>query len=171
MPPDAVEALLDAAFGPDRFGRTAYRLRSGTVALPPLSFAAFAAGRLVGTLQSWPVALSTADGHHAPLIMVGPVAVEPDMQRGGIGRAMMDALVDAADTSTDASVDGPLMMIGDPEYYGRFWGFSADATGGWDLPGPFDRHRLLARAANGHVPPARTGNIVPDPVRNPVLPA
>jgi predicted N-acetyltransferase YhbS len=160
--PAAVEALLDAAFGPDRFGRTAYKLRTGTFALPHLSFAAFDGARLVGTLQSWPVALEQAQGRRTPLVMVGPVAVEPDVQRGGIGRAMMDALVLAADSSADAA----LMMIGDPEYYGRFWGFDADATGGWDLPGPFERRRLLARAANGHAPPALAGIVVPDPARN-----
>lgn len=163
MSPAAVEALLDAAFGPDRFGRTAYRLRAGTFALPDLSFAAFDQGRLVGTLQSWPVALAQGDGGRVPLVMVGPVAVEPDVQRGGIGRAMMDALVAAA----DAGADGALMMIGDPEYYGRFWGFAADATGCWDLPGPFERRRLLARAAHGHAPPATAGEVVPDPARNP----
>ncbi|QJQ33551.1 N-acetyltransferase [Sphingomonas lacunae] len=159
----AIEALLDAAFGPDRFGRTAYRLRAGTFALPDLSFAAFDQGRLVGTLQSWPVALEQADGMRSSLVMVGPVAVEPDVQRGGIGRAMMDALVAAADAGADAA----LMMIGDPEYYGRFWGFTADATGGWDLPGPFERRRLLARSAHRHDPPAINGHVVPDPARNP----
>lgn len=135
----------------------------GTLALPDLSFAAFADDRLVGTLQSWPVALEQADGNRVALVMVGPVAVEPDLQRGGIGRAMMDVLVATADRCADAA----LMMIGDPEYYGRFWGFDATATGGWDLPGPFEQRRLLARAANGHQPPASAGNVVPDPARNP----
>lgn len=161
--PAAVEALLDAAFGPDRFGRTAYRLRTGTCALPDLSFAALDGDRLVGSLQSWPVALQSAADERVPLVMVGPVAVEPDVQRGGIGRAMMDALVAAADAGADAA----LMMIGDPEYYGRFWGFTADATGGWDLPGPFERRRLLARSAHRHDPPAINGHVVPDPARNP----
>ena len=31
--PQAVETLLDAAFGPDRFGRTAYRIREGVAIL------------------------------------------------------------------------------------------------------------------------------------------
>ena len=55
--PDAVEALLDAAFGMDRHTRTAYRIRSGMTAIPALSFAAFDEGTLVGTLQSWPVSV------------------------------------------------------------------------------------------------------------------
>jgi predicted N-acetyltransferase YhbS len=134
--PDVVEALLDAAFGADRHMRTAYRIRAGTSAIPALSFAAFDGGKLVGTLQSWPIFISDA-----PVTLVGPVAVAPDVQRGGIGRALMTALVDAAG-------DTPMAMIGDPEYYGRFFGFTADATGGWHVPGPVERHRLLARNAD-----------------------
>ena len=45
----------------------------------------------------------------------------------------------------DSGVADALMMIGDPEYYGRFFGFTAEATSGWHLPGPVERHRLLAR--------------------------
>jgi predicted N-acetyltransferase YhbS len=141
--PDAVEALLDAAFGADRHGRTAYRLRIGTNAIPRLSFAAFDDGLLVGTLQSWPIVLTSAgrapESH--PLVMVGPVAVLPERQKQGIGRALMDQLVEVA----DADCDDALMLIGDPEYYDRLFGFNADQTAGWDVPGPVERHRLLAR--------------------------
>jgi predicted N-acetyltransferase YhbS len=136
-----VETLLDAAFGADRHGRTAYRLRAGTVAIPSLSFAAVDGGLLIGSLQSWPVRLETPSGESAPLTLVGPVAVSPTFQRGGIGRMLMTHMLAVADAGeTDA-----LMMIGDPEYYGRFFGFTAEATGGWQLPGPVERHRLLAR--------------------------
>ncbi len=135
--PDAVEALLDAAFGADRHTRTAYRIRGGMTAVPALSFAAFDGEKLIGTLQSWPVSVGDA-----PITLVGPVAVTPDMQRAGIGRQLMTMLIDAAP-------DTPMVMIGDPEYYGRFFGFTADATGGWDVPGPVERHRLLARNADG----------------------
>ncbi len=57
-----------------------------------------------------------------------------------------------------APADAALMLIGDPEYYGRFFGFSADHTGEWRLPGPVERHRLLAR---GHGVPAGAGEIGP----------
>ncbi len=134
--PMAVEALLDAAFGADRHQRTAYRIREGMTALPDLSFAAFDVGMLVGTLQSWPVCIAGT-----PLTLVGPVAVDPHVQGGGIGRTLMTALIDAAG-------DTPMVMIGDPEYYGRFFGFTADATRDWHVPGPVERHRLLARNAH-----------------------
>lgn len=168
----AVDALLDAAFGPDRRRRTAYRIRDGMAAIAGLSFAALAPdGRLLGSLQSWPVAL---DGT-TPLILVGPVAVTPERQRGGIGRAMMARLVATA----DADGADPLVLIGDPEYYGRFFGFDARFTGGWTVPGPVERRRLLARVprgmalpAGGHLGPRRLplSTPLPTPLPTPVPP-
>jgi predicted N-acetyltransferase YhbS len=155
---DDVERLLDAAFGADRHGRTAYTLRAGTVALPSLSFAAVDGSLLIGSLQSWPVRLKTPSGENAPLTLVGPVAVSPVLQRGGIGRMLMTHMLAVA----DAGAADALMMIGDPEYYGRFFGFTAEATGDWQLPGPVERHRLLARISRpGGVP--REGVIGPNP--------
>jgi len=148
----AIAGLLDTAFGPDRHGRTAYRIRAGMAWLTDLSFAALDAdGALIGALQSWPVALHEPDGAQTPLIMVGPVAVLPEHQQRGIGRALMDRLVETVDLMPRE----PLVMIGDPEYYGRFWGFDAQATGGWDAPGPVERHRLLTRAPAGTVLPEK----------------
>ena len=140
--PEAVEALLDRAFGTDRRTRTAYRVRTGTGALPALSFAALAHdGTLAGTIQCWPVALACNDGTRTPLVMVGPVAVEPHLQQLGVGRMLMAHMIEAAERGDFP----PLMLVGDPEYYGRFFGFTAEHTGGWRLPGPFEQHRLLAR--------------------------
>jgi predicted N-acetyltransferase YhbS len=50
-------------------------------------------------------------------------------------------------------------MIGDPEYYGRFFGFSAEATGQWRLPGPVEMRRLLAAPVAGHLVPDAPGEI------------
>jgi predicted N-acetyltransferase YhbS len=154
--PPAVEALLDAAFGADRFSRTAYMLRAGAEAVPELSFAALDADQLVGTIQCWPIALETDAGPTALMTLVGPVAVSPEVQRGGIGRQMMGRMLAAA----DAHGHDALLMIGDPDYYERFFQFSAATTGGWDLPGPVERHRLLARISRpGGMPPR--GLVVP----------
>ena len=139
--PQAVELLLDRAFGTDRFGRTAYRIREGMPAVPRLSFAAFKGDALVGTIQCWPILFNGDDGCYVPMVMVGPVAVEPARQRDGIGRDLMLCALNAAVASGEAHA---LMLIGDPEYYGRFFGFSADRTGAWRVPGPVERRRLLA---------------------------
>ena len=155
--PDAVEALLDAAFGADRRGRTAYRMREGTCAIGPLSFSACGEDVLLGTIQCWPVRLEDGD-RSDPLVLVGPVAVVPDLQRSGIGKRLMTEMLRVA----DSGVADALMMIGDPEYYGRFFGFEAESTAGWAVPGPVERHRLLARIRRpGGV--GAIGTIVPDP--------
>lgn len=148
--PVLVEQLLDRAFEPGRHQRTAYKVREGSDWLPALSFAAIdGEEHLVGTIQCWPVALTDPEGRAHPMIMVGPVAVLPEHQGQGYGQALMTASLSAL--SPDAPL--PQVMIGDPEYYGRFWGFTNAYTGGWDLPGPFERHRLLVRCANPAVLP------------------
>lgn len=144
--PDMVEALLDRAFGSDRHGRTAYRIRTGMEALDALSFAALDADEmLVGTIQCFPIALMDAEARAVPLVMVGPVAVVPERQGEGFGVALMMAMLDAERRMTaDGTVPLAQVLIGDADYYGR-WGFSAAATGGWRCPGPYDAERLLAR--------------------------
>ncbi len=148
--PDMIEALLDRAFGPDRFARTAYRIREGTDWLEALSFAALDEDDLlVGTIQVWPVALTDPDGRPYPLLMIGPVAVVPERQTEGFGKALMLASLEAV--GDPAAL--PQVLIGDPEYYERFFGFSAAHTGSWHCPGPNDPARLLVRAANPAVLP------------------
>lgn len=155
--PQWIEDLLDRAFEPGRQQRTAYRLREGMDWLPALSFAALDEDEhLVGTIQCWPVALTDPDGRRHPMIMVGPVAVAPEAQGLGYGQALMTASLAAL--SPQAPL--PQVMIGDPEYYGRFWGFTNAPTQGWDLPGPFERHRLLVRCDNPAVLP-RQGMLGP----------
>ncbi len=152
--PTAVEMLLDAAFGPDRFTRTAYTIRGGAKPVAALSFAAVEDGTLVGSIQCWPIALIDED-RMLPLVMLGPVAVAPDHQGDGIGRRLMTQALDAA---VAEGIDDALMLIGDPDYYGRFFGFSAERTGRWETPGPIERHRLLAR---GDAVPDSTGMLGP----------
>jgi predicted N-acetyltransferase YhbS len=154
--PEKVEQLLDRAFGVDRHGRTAYAVRAGTVAIPTLSFAALDGDALVGTIQCWPVALAGDDGTRTPLVMVGPVAVDPPRQQHGVGHALMAQMLDAA-AATGA--DARLMLVGDPEYYARFFAFSTERTGQWRLPGPFEPRRLLAR---GDAVPDTPGELGPD---------
>lgn len=148
--PALVEELLDRAFEPERHERTAYKVREGVDWLPALSFAALDPNdMLAGTIQCWPVALTDPAGRAHPMIMVGPVAVLPEKQNLGYGKALMSASM----ACLDARAPLPQVMIGDPEYYGRFWGFTNEWTGGWRLPGPFEQRRLLVRCDNPAVLP------------------
>jgi predicted N-acetyltransferase YhbS len=135
-----IDMLLDARFGPARRKRTAYRLREGMAALPALSFIARDGNDLVGSIQCWPIALSTTAGAILPLTLLGPLVIAADHEGQGIGSALMARVLAAAD---DVAAP-PLLLIGDEPYYGRF-GFSAARTGEFILPGPVDRARLLLR--------------------------
>ena len=139
--PAAVEALLDRAFGRDRHSRTAYRLRAGVGAVPELSFAAIEDGALIGTIQCWPVDLNGDDGRVHPMVLVGPVAVEPDRQRGGLGKELVHQSLDVA---VELDMDGAMMLIGDPEYYGRFCGFTDQAPASPQPPAHSSRAPAIA---------------------------
>ncbi len=150
----AIEAVLDATFGTDRHERTAYRVRAGMAPILSLSFVAETAAGIIGSLQCWPVELR--DGAKTtPLVMLGPVAVLPGLQRSGVGKALMKYALAAADREGVNAT----MLIGDAEYYGRF-GFDAAPTQRWELPGPVERHRLLLRVAPGVTLPDR-GSVGP----------
>jgi predicted N-acetyltransferase YhbS len=155
--PALVEALLDRAFEPARHTRTAYKVREGVDWLPALSFAALDQEQhLVGTVQCWPVALTDPSSKRHPLIMVGPVAVLPENQGEGFGKALMTAALGAISPASPL----PQVMIGDPEYYERFFGFSAAPTRRWTLPGAWDPDRLLCRTDRPETLP-REGRLGP----------
>ncbi|WP_374136438.1 GNAT family N-acetyltransferase [Sphingomonas sp.] len=135
--------MLDRAFGADRRSRTAYRIRAGAEPVAAISLALVDGATLIGALQCWPVALHRDDGGRVPLVMVGPVAIAPPHQGHGHGTTLMLAMLERVRALGLAE---PLMLIGDPEYYARF-GFTADATREWRVPGPVERHRLLAHGA------------------------
>lgn len=140
----AIESLLDAAFGTDRMTRAAYRIRAGLTPLPIWSAVMTDGGVMVGSIQCFAVALhrdADSGGGAQPLIMVGPIAVDPARQNEGIGRAMLRAMLARIDAVADAP---PQVLIGDAPYYEPF-GFSGEATRGWRVPGTWDPARLLAR--------------------------
>jgi predicted N-acetyltransferase YhbS len=146
--PALLEDLLDAAFGPGRHTRTAYRIREGMDCLPALCFAALdETDMLAGTIQAWPVALTDPKGRRHPLIMVGPVAILPRLQGMGYGRMLMAAQASVLDPAAPL----PQVLIGDAPYYGQF-GFS-EAPRGWQCPGPWEPESLLVRGADTSVLP------------------
>jgi predicted N-acetyltransferase YhbS len=131
----AREALLDQAFGDSRRRKSSERLREGRLPAEGLSFIAAEHKRVIGTARLWHVAC--ASGHSA--LLLGPVAVTADSRNRGIGAA----LVRRAVTEARRRGHGAIILVGDPPYYGRF-GFHAEKTAELRMPGPFERHRLLA---------------------------
>jgi len=131
----AREALLDQAFGDTRARKTSQRLREGRLPAEGLSLIAADAQRMIGTAQLWDIVCGTGQ----PALLLGPVAVTADCRNRGIGAA----LVRRALREARRLGHGAVILVGDAPYYSRF-GFAGEKAAGLKLPGPFERHRLLA---------------------------
>jgi predicted N-acetyltransferase YhbS len=131
----AREALLDACFGENRHQRTCQRLRDGRAPATGLALSAVRGGQLIGTVRLWHV---SAGGRDA--LMLGPLAVDCDARGLGVGAALMDEALAIATARGHSAV----ILLGDAPYYARY-GFSAEKTADLQLPGPFERERLLGR--------------------------
>jgi predicted N-acetyltransferase YhbS len=131
----AREALLDEAFGETRYRKSSQRLRDGRLPAEGLSFVAAEGKRIIGTARLWHAACASGE----PALLLGPVAVAASCRNRGIGAALVRRAVAEARRLGHSAV----ILVGDAPYYGRF-GFSAEKTGRLRLPGPFERHRLLA---------------------------
>lgn len=129
----ARERLLDACFGANRRAKTSERLREGRLPARGLAFSATRHGRLIGTLRLW-----TVEAGARPALLLGPLAVDPALQRQGLGRVMMHAALGRAESLGH----GAVLLVGDAPYYDRF-GFSGALAAGLTLPGPFARERFL----------------------------
>lgn len=106
-----VEALLDAAFGPDRHSKISYRYRRQAPCVRELCLVAEEAGRIVGTIRYWPVHFE-----QEPALLLGPVATDPTRRAVGIGRALVfESLARAADLGWHL-----VFLVGDRDYYRRF---------------------------------------------------
>lgn len=137
-PEDAekIPDLLDKCFGSDRQKKTVYKLRQNVDALAELSFVAYVENEMVGTIEYWPILI---DGRHEALLL-GPIAVDPDWQGKGIGVALIrQSLALAAEFGHQR-----VILVGDPQYYGRF-GFVAASGQGLDLPGPVEIDRFVVK--------------------------
>ena len=131
----AIETLLDRAFGPDRLRKTSYQYRTSAPPVPYLRFVVRQSDALIGTIRYWPVSV----GSGSQALLLGPIAVDPDRESQGVGSTLMQhSLSEAA-----AAGHGAVLLVGDIDYYGRF-GFRHAAPEGIVMPGE-SRERLLVR--------------------------
>jgi predicted N-acetyltransferase YhbS len=139
-PADAaqVAALNADSFGPGRFAKSAYRLREGVAPVAALSFVAMEkmpdGGEVLrGSVRFWPIRV----GGHEELLL-GPLAVQGDQRGRGIGIALMQAGIAAAQRGAWRAI----LLVGDEPYYNKV-GFSRLPPGRVKFPGPVDQSRIL----------------------------
>jgi predicted N-acetyltransferase YhbS len=131
-----VEGLIDRAFGPGRYAKTAERLREARAPDRALSFVAWSGGRAIGCVRQWPVLVG-----ETPAVFLGPIAVEEERRREGLGASLIRRACEAAREAGH----GHILLVGDMPIFGPF-GFTAEAARRVVLPGPVDRRRVLALA-------------------------
>lgn len=130
----AIAALQALAFSPGRFTRTAYRVREGAPPLSPYCRVALMDGRVIAAVRMTPVTIGGKPG----AVMLGPLAVEPELAGRGYARRLVAEALEAARTGGEALV----FLVGDMAYYGRL-GFSPVPPGRIQMPGPVDPARML----------------------------
>ena len=137
-PADAplADAVIARAFGPGRYAKAAERLREGNEPIAALSFMAWIAGRAVGCVRLWPIAIGEATG-----LLLGPIAVEESERSLGIGAALVQHACEAARIAGHKLV----LLVGDEAYFGAF-GFTAAPTRKVRMPGPVNQARVLVTA-------------------------
>lgn len=141
----ALDSLIDSAFGPGRYAKTAERIREQARPLTDLDRIALAAAgdgeAVLGGVRMWSVRAGPAAA-----AFLGPIAVDAEARKAGLGAA----LVEAATVAAFEAGFGAVVLVGDPPYFGPL-GYS---TYEGDLGGPVDPRRLLVRAAPGRDRPS-----------------
>jgi len=129
----AREALLDRCLGERRTVKSSERLREGRLPADGLALTAERDGAVVATVRLWHV-----EAAGKPALLLGPLAVSPELQGEGVGKAMMrEAIWRAA-----CRGHGAILLVGDAPYYERF-GFTPEPMADLAMPGPFERERFL----------------------------
>jgi predicted N-acetyltransferase YhbS len=129
----AIDKLDERVFGPGRFARSAYRLREGVPADLKLSYVARVGTYLVGANR-----MTHIRCEETPLLLLGPLSVEPAFRSSGIGEALVNKSLEAARAAGHKLV----ILVGDLAYYQRM-GFRPVPEGRLAFPGPVDPARLL----------------------------
>jgi putative acetyltransferase len=120
---EAISAVVAAAFGRPDEARLVERLRADDDAM--FELVAEEAGGLAGHVmfsRLW----ADRDDLYAAL---APLAVKPDLQRSGLGSALVRAGLQSAPQFGAVGV----LVLGEPGYYGRF-GFTAQAAAQVEAP-------------------------------------
>lgn len=157
----AIDVVVSAAFGGDVEVELVRRIRASDLYRPELALVAEIDGRIVGHVMVSGTTLAHDAGERT-IAMLSPLAVAPDVQRQGIGGALVRDVTDRA-----AAMGEPLVILeGGPRYYSRF-GFVHSVTRGIhiDLPdwAPAEAAQVLLLPAYDPDDPSLRGHVVYPP--------
>ncbi|WP_282009068.1 GNAT family N-acetyltransferase [Brevundimonas aveniformis] len=134
----AVARVVEAAFGPGRYAKTAERLREGSN--PEAGFVMRGEAGVIGSVRLWPIRVGALRA-----TFLGPIAVDRTWREAGLGAALVEACIAWA---REQGLPG-ILLVGDSPFFGRFGFERTDAV---VLPGPVNPSRLLWLALDGEKP-------------------
>jgi predicted N-acetyltransferase YhbS len=129
-----IEALHAKAFGPGRYTRAAFRLREQGGHSAAHSFVVRDGMTMRATIRMTPIFIGNTKAW-----LLGPLAVMPGFAGQGMGKALLRHVLEL--------VTDPVLLVGDPPYYGPF-GFESVSPKDVIMPGPVDPKRLLVAKLN-----------------------
>lgn len=144
---DVVRAIHTAAFDnePPIEAQLVDQLRLDDGWIPTLSLVALQNDEVVGH-----VVCTRGYVGSAPALGLGPLGVRPDLQKSGIGQALMHAVIGAAD-----ALDEPMIvLLGHQDYYPRF-GFRPATELGIVPPDPAWGAHFQVRTLTAYTPSLR----------------
>jgi putative acetyltransferase len=156
---DVIRAVTAAAFArpgdqePAEAGLVD-ELRAGPDWLPGLSLVAVSPGDGI----TGHVLCTRGYVDSSPVLALGPLSVRPDRQRGGVGSALMHAVLGAADALGEPLVG----LLGDPAYYARF-GFQVSTDYQIEPPQPQWRPHFQVRVLTAYQPSVHGTFRYPEP--------
>ena len=123
-----IEALIDAAFRDRETSAFARRIRASPGYVPEFSFVVEEEGQIMAHTMLSRIRL---EGPDVDVLVLTPMSVRPDRQRQGVGRALVQAVLAAADERGE-----PLVLVeGIPSYYPKL-GFRSATQLGLERPDP-----------------------------------
>ena len=132
---ERVETLVSLSFSDQHPGRAVWKLRPG-LPVPEFCLVASDYRNIVGSLRFWEITVAGC-----PQLLLGPLAILPEVQGRGFGRALVSDGLRRAEQMRQWSF---VILSGDPEYYKRF-GFAEAEKGRFIWPGPLAPNKLQTR--------------------------
>jgi len=132
---ERVDALVSLSFPDQHAGRAVWKLRPGKP-VAELCLVASDYRNIVGSLRFWEITVAGCQQ-----LLLGPLAVLPELQGRGFGRALVSDGLRRAEQMRRWSF---VILSGEPEYYKRF-GFVEAEIGRFIWPGPLAPNKLLSR--------------------------
>lgn len=146
-----IAQLLTAAFGKTDEAELVDRLRLTEDYLPELTFVAEKNNELVGFIMLSYVTLAGSTSRK--VLSMGPVAVDPNHQKHGVGATMIHKSIELA----EARLEPLIILLGHIEYYPRF-GFERASQFGIFPPTDWHNENFMVKRLTQYSP-ALTGTI------------